>query len=123
VPAEKLDPGTRQTGNVGGTATATGVWRTPDAPNAFTPAPDRAHRIWYARDLADMAKADGIKLLAPVVVEADATPNPGGLPKGGQTVVNFPNNHLQYAITWFGLAAALAGVFVAYQIQQVRRNP
>ena len=118
VPKENLDPDTRRAGNSSGTATVTGVWRTPDAPNAFTPAPDHAHRIWYARDLADMARADGIKLLAPVVVEADATPNPGGLPKGGQTVVNFPNNHLQYAITWFGLAAALLGVFVAYQIQK-----
>jgi surfeit locus 1 family protein len=41
--------------------------------------------------------------------------NPGGLPEGGRTRINFPNDHLQYAITWFGLAAALAGVFDAWQ--------
>ena len=42
--------------------------------------------------------------------DADATPNPGGLPVGGVTIVRQPNSHLQYAVTWFGLAAALAGV-------------
>ena len=76
--------------------------------------------IWYARDLAGMAAADGVKLAAPVVIEADATPNPGGLPVGGQTVVDFPNNHLQYAITWFGLAAGLIGVYFAYHISRGR---
>jgi surfeit locus 1 family protein len=43
-------------------------------------------------------------------VDADKTPNPGGLPVGGVTIVDLPNNHLQYAITWYGLAAALVGV-------------
>ena len=38
------------------------------------------------------------------------TPNPGGLPIGGVTIVDLPNSHLQYAVTWYGLAAALAGV-------------
>ena len=47
------------------------------------------------------------RLAAPVVIEADAAPNPGGWPKGGQTVVTFRNEHLSYAITWFGLAAGL----------------
>ena len=42
-----------------------------------------------------------------MVIEADATPNPGGLPLGGQTRTELPNNHLQYAITWYGLAAGL----------------
>jgi surfeit locus 1 family protein len=49
-----------------------------------------------------------------VIVEADATPNPGGWPKGGQTVVTFRNEHLQYAITWFALAAGLLAVYLAY---------
>ena len=97
-----------------------GVWRVPDAPGAFTPAPDQAHRIWYARDLEGIAAADHIRLAAPVVIEADATPNPGGWPKGGQTVVTFRNNHLSYAITWFGLAAGLIGVYLAYHISKGR---
>ena len=97
-----------------------GVWRVPDAPGFFTPKPDPAKHVWYARDLAGIAAADGVKLAAPVVIEADATPNPGGWPKGGQTVVDFPNNHLSYAMTWFGLAAGLIGVYFAYHISKGR---
>ena len=44
-------------------------------------------------------------------LEADATPNPGGLPIGGQSVINLRNDHLQYAITWFALAI---GIFAVY---------
>ena len=98
----------------------TGVWRTPDAPGSFTPAPDIARRTWYARDLAGIAAAEHLRLAAPVVVEADATPNPGGFPKGGQTVVAFRNQHLSYAVTWFGLAACLLGVWLAYHISRGR---
>ncbi|HKH68923.1 MAG TPA: SURF1 family cytochrome oxidase biogenesis protein, partial [Reyranella sp.] len=47
-------------------------------------------------------------------LDADAAPNPGGLPIGGQTRLDIPNDHLQYAITWFLLALALAGVYLAY---------
>jgi surfeit locus 1 family protein len=97
-----------------------GVWRTPDAPGLFTPAPDRAQHVWYSRDVTGMAAADGVKLAAPVVVEADAAPNPGGWPKGGQTQVTFRNEHLQYAITWFGLAAALLGIYIAFHISKGR---
>ena len=77
-------------------------------------------RVWYARDLAGMARADGLALLAPIVVEADATPNPGGFPVGGKTVVSFRNQHLSYAVTWFGLAAALVGVWLAYHVSKGR---
>jgi surfeit locus 1 family protein len=112
------DPATRQPPE--GERLVFGVWRTPDKPGAFTPAPDTAHRVWYARDLAGIARAGGIALAAPVIVEADATPNDGGWPKGGQTVVNLPNSHMQYALTWFGLACGLLGVYLAYHIQKGR---
>ena len=120
VPKEKLDPATRASGNPAGDATITGVWRVPDAPGFFTPAPDTAHRIWYARDLPSIAAADHLRLSAPVVIEADATPNPGGWPKGGQTVVSFRNQHLSYAVTWFGLAIVLLGVWFSYHISKGR---
>jgi surfeit locus 1 family protein len=121
VPKERLDPATRSAGQIGGVAHVVGVWRTPDPPGAFTPSPDTTHHIWFAHDLNGIAKAGGIaKLAAPVVIEADATPNPGGWPKGGQTVVTFRNEHLQYAITWFGLAAVLLGVYVAFHVSRGR---
>ena len=97
-----------------------GVWRVPDAPGWFTPAPDRAHRIWYSRDVASIARADGVKPAAPALIEADATPNPGGWPKGGQTVVAFRNEHLQYAVTWFLMAAGLLVVYIAYHVSRGR---
>jgi surfeit locus 1 family protein len=120
VPKEKLDPATRSSGNVTSQVQVTGVWRMPDAPGAFTPAPDAAHRIWYARDLSGIAAADHLTLAAPVVVEADSTANPGGWPRGGQTVVAFRNQHLSYAVTWFGLAICLLGVWLAYHISRGR---
>jgi surfeit locus 1 family protein len=120
VPHEKLGPATRAAGNIAGTVEVTGVWRAPDAPGAFTPPPDVAHRIWYARDLASIAAADHLTLSAPVVIEADATPNPGGWPKGGQTVVSFRNQHLSYAVTWFGLAIVLLCVWLSYHISKGR---
>jgi surfeit locus 1 family protein len=118
VPKEKRDPATRTP--VQGATRLVGVWRVPDAPGTFTPAPDTAHRIWYSRDLKAIAAADHIQLAAPVVIEADATPNPGGWPKGGQTVVSFRNEHLSYAVTWFGLAAGLLGVYLAYHVSKGR---
>ena len=120
VPKEKLTPTTRVAGNVGEEVRVTGVWRVPDPPGVFTPPADTGHRIWFARDLAAIAAADHLSLTAPVVIEADATPNPGGWPKGGQTLVSFRNQHLSYAVTWFGLALCLLGVWLAYHISKGR---
>ena len=118
VPQSKLSPQSRQP--VEGETKVTGVWRVPDPPGFFTPKADPSKHIWYARDLAGIAAADGVSLAAPAVIEADSSPNPGNLPLGGQTVVDFPNNHLQYALTWFGLAAGLIGVYAAYHISKGR---
>jgi surfeit locus 1 family protein len=118
IPQAKLSPQSRAA--VEGETRIVGVWRVPDGPGVFTPRPEPEKHIWYARDLSGIAAADGVKLAAPVVIEADSMPNPGGFPVGGQTVVDFPNNHLQYAITWFGLAAGLLGVYLAYHISKGR---
>ncbi|MES2254893.1 MAG: SURF1 family protein [Pseudomonadota bacterium] len=118
IPKDKLAPATRSP--LDGATRLVGVWRVPDAPGAFTPGPDAVHRIWYSRDLKGIAAADHIQLTAPVVIEADAAPNPGGWPKGGQTVVSFRNEHLSYAVTWFGLAAGLLGVYLAYHVSKGR---
>lgn len=114
VPLELKDPARRAAGELSGVRRIVGVWRLPDSPGLFTPAPDLEKRVWFARDTRAMAKAAGVALLTPAVIEADATANPGGWPKGGQTVVHFRNEHLQYAITWFALAAGLVLVYLAY---------
>jgi len=118
IPSDLLGPASRP--RIDGQTRVVGVWRLPDPPGWFTAPPDRKRRIWYARDLAGIAAADGVTLAAPVLIEADATPNLGGWPEGGKTVVDFPNNHLQYAITWFGLAAGLTGVYFAYHVSKGR---
>lgn len=120
IPLALGDPGVRKAGELDGVQRLVGVWRTPDAPGPFTPAPDLKKRVWYARDVTAMAKAERIALAAPVIVEADAAPNPGGWPKGGQTVVRFRNQHLQYALTWFALAGGLLIVYLAYHRTQGR---
>ena len=120
VPKDLLDPATRAAGNPQGEVRVTGVWREPDAPGLFTPAPDTRHRVWFARDLTGIAAADNLALSAPVVIEADASPNPGGWPKGGQTVVSFRNQHLSYAVTWYGLALVLLCVWFSYHISKGR---
>ena len=112
VPASRLDPLRRI--QPAGERHIVGVIRTPDAPGMFTPQPDPVRHIWYARDLNGMSAAWHLHLRWPFVVEADATPNPGGWPKGGQTVVTLRNEHLQYAITWFLLAFCLVIGYFAY---------
>src|SRR5438045_7517342 len=100
VPERLRDPRSRAAGEREREQQVEGVWRIPDAPGLFTPAPNPAKRIWYARDVKGIGRQDHLRFAAPVIVEADAAPNPGGWPKGGQTVVHFRNEHLQYAITW-----------------------
>lgn len=120
VPKEKLVPSTRSQGQISGIQTVTGLTRVNDGPGLFTPPPDPAHRIWFSRDAAAIARADGIHLAYTGMIEADAAPNPGSWPKGGQTIIDIPNNHLQYAITWFLMAAALLGVYLAYHVSRGR---
>ena len=114
VPPALRSPAMRASGELSGEQTILGVLRVPGRPGLFTPAPDLVHNVWFSRDLTGIARADRVKLAIPALVEADATPNPGGWPRGGQTLVNLPNDHLQYAITWFLLATALVVVYFAY---------
>jgi surfeit locus 1 family protein len=102
--------------------TLTGLLRASQQRGWFVPEDDPRRDEWFTRDAAAIAKARGLVRVAPFIVDADATPNPGGWPRGGLTVVRFPNNHLEYALTWFGLAAALAGVFAlsAWRRRDVR---
>jgi surfeit locus 1 family protein len=114
VPEANKDPATRAAGLVTGPVEIVGVLRWPEHAGAFTPAGDPARNLWFARDQFAIAAAKGWSNVAPFYVELEAPPPPGGLPLPGKLVVNLPNNHLQYAITWFGLAAVLAAVFAAF---------
>ncbi len=113
VPEALRNPQTRSAGQVVGDVDLTGVLRLSQEPGLFTPAPNRQTRLWFVKNVPGMAAAASIAT-PPVLIEADAAPNPGGWPLGGRTQIDFPNDHLQYAITWFGLALALTAVYLLY---------
>ena len=106
-----------------GDVEVTGLMRASEDRTWFTPSDDPARGQWFTRDVEGLAKALGLGAHAPFSIDADAGAEPGALPQGGETILAFPNNHLSYAMTWFGTALALAGVFVAYAIVQLRENP
>lgn len=104
VPPDKRSPASRAVGNVGGAASVTGLLRVSEPEGGFLRRNDIAADRWYSRDVTAIAAARGLEETAPYFIDADATPNPGGYPAGGLTVVRFPDNHLAYALTWFVLA-------------------
>ncbi len=120
VPEDRRDPVTRAEGQVQGDVTVTGLLRLAEEPSWFVPANDPARNAWYRRDPLEIGAARGLKKVAPFVIDANATPNPGGLPQGGETRLAFPNKHLEYALTWYGLAATLVGVYIAFVITRWR---
>ena len=120
VPQALRDPATRASGQTAGGVKVTGLMRPPEPRNLFTPVDQPAQGLWYTRDPASIAAARGLTQVAPFTIDADAAPNPGGWPLGGQTVLAIRNDHLSYALTWFGLAATLLGVFAALAWKRVR---
>jgi surfeit locus 1 family protein len=123
VPEDKTDPATRAAGQVDSEVTVTGLLRAPHDRSWFMPADNLAKNQWFSRDPALYAGAAGLPpgKVAPYIIDAFADPRlPGGLPQGGETIVDFPNNHLQYAITWFALAAGLAAVFTGFAWSRLR---
>jgi surfeit locus 1 family protein len=121
VPSHKADPTARAAGQVEGVVELDGLARWSEDRNLFTPADDPAKGAWYTRDPQAIARALGLARVAPFFVDAEASA-PGGLPQGGETRLAFPNNHLQYALTWFGLAAALLVVFGIFAAKGLRRQ-
>jgi surfeit locus 1 family protein len=102
-----------------GTVNIEGLVRRPEGRGSFTNTDDPARNIFYARDPALFARSLAVDDVAPFTVE-QTTPNATDLPLAGQTRVTFPNRHLEYALTWYGLAATLVaiwGVFVAGRLR------
>lgn len=119
VPEDASHPAARRAGQVAGEVTVRGIarYREDDQAGWFTPGNRPGEAIWYSYDLPALRDATGLDLL-PVVVEADDAPNPGGLPVGGRTRVQLPNRHLQYVVTWYGLALTLVGVYIAFRFRR-----
>jgi surfeit locus 1 family protein len=109
VPVDRREPATRGEGNRSGLVTITGLLRLSEPGGGFLRRNDPTGNRWYSRDVAAIASARGLPEVAPFFIDADAAPDPDGWPRGGLTVISFPNNHLIYALTWFTLAVMLAG--------------
>ncbi len=120
VPTALRDAARRPEGQPPGEVSVTGLLRNPEQRGWFVPPNNVARDEWFVRSLSDMAQARGLARVAPFYVDADKTPNPGGWPRGGQTRINLPNNHLGYALTWFGIAGTLVGVFAAFAARRLR---
>lgn len=127
VPFDRKDPSTRPEGQIGGEVEIVGLARNPlaDKPSWIVPDNDLAKNVFYWKGIAAMASRSGIDRarLVPFFVDAGPAERPGALPEGGVTIVDLPNNHLQYAVTWYGLAAALLAVLVIFIRGRLRARP
>jgi surfeit locus 1 family protein len=95
-------------------ATLTGYIRFPEAAGFLTPAANQDKRLWFTRDHLAMAQALGWDKVAPFYIDLEEPVPPSGIPKPGPLEVHLPDDHMQYAITWFGLAIAVVIAFIVW---------
>ena len=122
VPQARKDAASRTAGQIAGAVEIVGVMRWPDARHWFSPADDAPHNVWFTRDPLTIAAAKGLgsAAVAPFYVEQESPVPPGGLPQPGKLVVQLRNEHLQYAVTWYGLALVLVVVFTVWARSSMR---
>ncbi|MDO9298252.1 SURF1 family protein [Bradyrhizobium sp.] len=104
--------------------TLTGYLRFPETAGSLTPAENTAKRLWFTRDHLAMARTlgwgEGGKPVAPFYIDLEAPVPASGIPKPGPLTVRLKDNHLQYAVTWFGLAGVVLVAFVVWWRAQRR---
>ena len=122
VPVERKAPDSRPEGQVAGPQVLDGIARVPPGQAWMQPDNEPQNHIWFYVDLPAMAAASGVPLRTDLYVDAGPAENPGGFPVGGQTRIELPNDHLQYAVTWGLLAAALAVIYVLYHLKLERER-
>lgn len=122
VPDDRKDPATRVEGVPRGIVDLVGIIRWPEIRNSFTPADDPKKNVWYLRDSNSIAAFKKWMTAAPFYIDQEAPVPAGGWPKPGKLEVHLPDNHLQYALTWFGLALALAGVYIVWVADRLFRR-
>jgi surfeit locus 1 family protein len=111
VPEARRDPASRAEGQIAGPVAITGALRWPERRSFFSPADEPRNNLWFVRDPQAIAAAKGIGAVAPFYVEQESPVPRGGLPRPGKIAVTLRNAHLQYAITWYGLALVLLVMF------------
>jgi surfeit locus 1 family protein len=126
VPYDKRDPKTRDDGQMNQLVNIEGLARAALTQKPGWVVPDNApeKHEFYWKDLSAMISAAGLedRTVLPFFIDKTSKLPDGLLPIAGVTRIDLPNNHLQYLITWYGLALALAGVLLAYVLKS-RRKP
>ena len=107
IPVANANPELRSAGQINGEVSVTGLLRISEPDGIVLRENDPAMDLWYSRDVSAIAQARMLKNIAPYFIDADNTANPGGLPMGGLTRLNYRNVHLVYALTWYGMALIL----------------
>jgi surfeit locus 1 family protein len=126
VPDTQKLPETRAQGQLQGDLTLDGVVRLPQRQVFMQPDNEPDKNVWFFLDLPAMVAKAGLQARSDIYVEAAASDIPGTYPLGGQTRINLPNDHLQYAITWALLAGALIVIYVIYHLrppQEPKQEP
>jgi surfeit locus 1 family protein len=111
VPEGRQDSATRSGGEIAGNVELVGVMRWPEPRGTFSPKDQPERNLWFVRDPVAIASAKGWGDAAPFFIELESPQPPGGLPRAGALKVNLRNEHLQYAITWYGLAVVVVVMF------------
>jgi len=109
VTQDQKDPATRPGSQIDTPTEVTGLLRITEPHGGFLHSNDPADNRWYSRDVAAIAQYQNLSDTAPYFIDADATQGPPNAPTGGLTVIDLPNNHLVYAITWFTMAILSLG--------------
>lgn len=112
VPYARREPATRPVSQPSGPVRVAGLIRAVSPPGTFTPDNEPGKGDWYYLDIPALAKHLGIRSLPVYTIDAGSAPNPGGYPIGGQTIIRPVNRHLEYAVTWYGLAVVLLVIYV-----------
>lgn len=105
-----------------GPAVVTGLLRVTEPGGGFLRSNDPATNAWYSRDVRAIAAHHRLDMVAPYFIDADAVAGPADAPVGGLTVIAFANNHLVYALTWYGLALMVAAGFALLVRDHRRRS-
>jgi surfeit locus 1 family protein len=122
VPEGRQDPATRSGSEIVGNAELVGVMRWPEPRGTFSPKDQPERNLWFVRDPVAIASPKGWGDVAPFFIELESPQPPGGLPRAGALKVSLRNEHLQYAITWYGLAVVVVVMF-AFWLRARRQAP
>jgi surfeit locus 1 family protein len=126
VPQELREPASRPNSLPSGTLTIRGMTRKPTVPNFFTPPIDTARRISFSGSAGSHPMAGTERSPVGIYIEAEPSDTKIRWPQprtSADLLAIIPNRHLEYALTWFGLAATLIGVFVAFAAGRLRAGP